>query len=256
MGCPEALTLIRHDTSAYNVLGPVKEQSSLYLRFKKAYEQDPYSDRAIHLAQEVKEEFSLKVADHNTPLAEDSDKQAETMAKMLREKICIPAIIYVSPFVRTQETLLRMMKGWPELESVRVIEEERITEQDQGLAALYNDWRVFNVLNPEQIELYNLQGRYRYRYPQGENIPDVRARLRSWVNTLTRDYGEQNVLAVTHHLTILSLKANLERLGEAEFLRLDKEEKPINVGVTIYEKGMGKRGEEHLRLKIYNAKIY
>lgn len=259
MKWPESLTLIRHDSSAYNILKPLKNQSSLYKKFIKSYEKNPDSDRSHRLAIEVKDQFSLKCADHDTPLAPvapGSDTQAEIMAIRLQKRISVPNVIFVSPYKRTQATLERMVQGWPELGKVKTIEEERIGEQDHGLSILYSDWRVFNVLYPDQRELFKRQGSYHYRYPQGENIPDVRKRLRSWVSTLTRDYKERNVLAVTHHLAILSLRANLERLDENEFLRLDEEEKPINAGVTIYRGNPTEGSDGRLVLDVYNAKLH
>jgi broad specificity phosphatase PhoE len=256
MKWPETVSLIRHDTSAFNVLKPIKEASPLYKEFLESYGKNPDSDRSRNLAIEIKEQFSLKCGDHNTPLAKGSGLNAERMAKNLKTRIDIPDIIFVSPYERTQATLTMMTKGWTELKNVKTIIEERITEQDHGLVLIYGDMKVFQVLHPEQRDLYTRQGNYRYRYPQGENIPDVRERLRSWMQTVTRDYKEQNVLAVTHHLSILSFRANLERLDEQEFLRLDKEEKPINAGVTIY-KGVPDKGRDgHLVLDVYNAKLY
>jgi len=256
MKWPETLSLIRHDTSAYNVLKPLKNVSPLYQEFIQAYEKNPDSDKSLRLAIEVKGQFSLNCADHNTPLAEGSGIQAETMAKNLKQRIDLPDIIFVSPYQRTKDTFEMMTKGWPELREVKTVMEERITEQDHGLALLYSDWRVFNVLYPDQRDLYNRQGSYWYRYPQGENVPDVRQRLRSWMNTITRDHKEKDVLAVTHHLSILALRANLERLDENEFLRLDNEEKPINAGVTIYRGKPNEGVDGHLVLDVYNAKLY
>ena len=256
MKWPESITLIRHDQSAYNHLARVKKENPLYQEFVKSFELSPDSDRSRELALQVKSEISLKCADHNTPLAEGAGIQAETMSSNLKSRINLPGIIFVSPYERTIETLDRMTYTWPELKQVKTITEDRITEQDHGLSILYSDWRVFHTLYPEQRELYNRQGSYWYRFPQGENIPDVRERLRSWTTTLVRDYHDQEVLAVTHHLTILSFRANLERLDEKEFLRLDEEEKPINAGVTTYKgkKDQGKNGK--LVLETYNAKLY
>lgn len=256
MKWPETLTLIRHDTSAYNVLKPLKDKSELYQKFLKSYDDNPGSDMCRRLALKVKDLFSLKLADHNTPIANNSGHQSEKMGQELSKRISLPDIIFVSPYERTMSTLELMTKGWPELASVKTIKEERITEQDHGSVILFNDFKAFSVINPEQGELRKLQGEYRYRFPQGENIPDVRERVRSWMNTVSRDYSNKNVLAITHHLTILSIRANLERLDETEFIRLDREEKPINCGVTIY-KGKPNEGENgHLVLDVYNAKLY
>lgn len=156
----------------------------------------------------------------------------------------LPDVIFVSPYFRTMETLEWMKKGWPELQNVKVYEEERIREQEHGLSLLYNDWRVF------------LEGAYWYRYPQGENVPDIRERLRSWLTTLTRDFAGKNILAVTHHLSILGLRANLERLSAEEFIKLDHSEPPANCSVTIY-KGHPELGSDgRFLLESYNQKLY
>ena len=124
------------------------------------------------------------------------------------------------------------------------------------MALLYNDWRVFVSLYPEQAELRNIQGKYWYRYPQGENIPEVRERIRSWLTTLVRDYQNKKVMAITHNMTILALRANVERLSADEFLRLDSKDRPINCGVTIY-RGTPDQGKDGtLVLETYNEKLY
>lgn len=256
MKWPESLSLIRHDVSAFNNLKGQKEQSPLYKAFRQAYETRPEAEETIKLALEVKDMFALEIGDHNTPLAEGAGWQAKIVGERLKGLIKVPDIIFVSPYLRTHTTLDRLTEGWPELKHVETKEEERIREQDHGLTLIYNDWRVFNVLHPEQKALRDVQGEYWYRYPQGENVSDVRERLRSWLGTLSRDYVNQNVLAVTHHLTILSLRANLERLDDREFLRLDNEEKPINCGVTIYRGEDDKGSNGKLVLEGYNINLY
>jgi broad specificity phosphatase PhoE len=253
MKWPKQLTLIRHDESAYNALKKFKESSDLYKKFRKSYESDWRSEETKILAREVKEKLSLNFGDHNTPLAENSGGQAIKMAGELKNKIVIPDVIFVSPYQRTWETLKKMYEGWPELKKVRVYEEERIREQEHGLLIAFNDKRIMFSLFPEQRELFEKKGAYWYRFPQGENVPDVRERNRSWITTLVREFAGKQVLAVTHHLTILATRANLERLSAEEFLRLDEDEEPINAGVTIYE---GQEEENRLLLTDYNLKLY
>lgn len=256
MKWPERLTLIRHDVSAYNALKPAKQAHPLYQAFQAEFDKDPDSDAAHRLAIEVQAAFSLTVGDHNTPLAPGEGHQSKTMAEALKARIPVPDIIFVSPYDRTHETLKKMKEGWPALEDVKIVEEERIREQDHGLALLYSDWRVFEVLHPDQRRLRAIQSGYWYRYPNGENVPDVRARLRSWLTTLTRDFSEKGVMAVTHHLAILSLRANLERLGADAFNKLDQDSKPINAGVTRYRGDPDQGSDGRLILDAYNVKLY
>ncbi len=256
MKWPKRLTLIRHDSSAYNILKELKAKDKTYKQFRKEFEKNPDSDLIKELAKVIQEKFSLGYGDHDTPLAKEAGWQAKKVGEKLHEIIPMPEVIFVSPYKRTYLTLEKLIEGWPELADIKIVEEERIREQNHGLALLYSDWRIFHALHPEQAQLHKLQGPYWYTYPQGENVPDVRERLRSWLGTLTRDFKEKEVLAVTHHLTILSLRANLERLDAAEFNRLDEEEKPINCGVTIY-KGKKSEGESgKLKLDRYNLNLY
>jgi broad specificity phosphatase PhoE len=136
-----------------------------------------------------------------------------------------------------------MIDGWPELAGVRLIEEERIREQEFGYRLLFSDWRFFFALHPEQQQLLRLQGFYWYRYPQGENVADVRARNRSWMSTLTRDFAAKRVLAITHHLNILSFRANMERLSSQQFIELDAHSQPANCSITSYV-GQPEQGQD------------
>lgn len=259
MKWPESLTLVRHGESVYNDLTKKKADNPQYQAFTAAFEnRKTHPEKARQLALELIHEgsFALGVGDHNTPLTQTGAQQAEIMAKELSKKITVPDVIFVSPYDRTVQTLENMIQGWPALASVLIVPDDRIREQEHGMALLYSDRRVMQALHPEQEALRELQGPYWYRHLQGENVPDVRDRLRSWVNTLIREYAETKVLAVTHHLAILALRANLERLSPEQFIKLDENEKPINAGVTIYagNPSQGKSGK--LILDTYNAQLY
>lgn len=255
MKWPAYLTLIRHDVSAYNQMKCAKQTNEDYQKFVEQFEKDCESPITKALAQEAWDIYALGKGDHNTPLANDGI-QARKVGESLRKELELPDVIFVSPYLRTKETLRMLMEGWPELESVKVVEEERIREQEHGLAILYNDWKIFYSMYPEQKKLFDLEGDYWYRWPQGENVPDVRMRVRSWFDTLVRDYSDKKVLVVTHHLTILSLRAALERMSAEEFLALNKTEKPINAGVTKYKGDPDQGKDGKLLLEYYNKKFY
>ncbi len=256
MKWPESLTLIRHAESAYNEAKRLKQADPLYQEFLRVFGIEWNSEDTQNLAKLIAKRFALGIGDHNTPLSQDAGLQAQTTAEKLQNLIALPDVIFVSPYQRTIETLCWMKKGWPELEDVKIYEEERIREKEHGLALLYNDWRVFHVLHPEQKLLHDLEGEYWYRFPQGENVPDVRERLRSWQGTLIRDFAGKNVLAVTHHLSILALRANMERLSADEFIELDHKEPPANCSVTIYHGHPELGSNGRFLLAGYNQKLY
>lgn len=259
MKWPETLALVRHDISAFNDTKLAKEADPVFRAFKRSFSEDPTSERSIKLAKYIQRRYTLGLGDHETPLKpipKNEVSRSEIMAAKLKTTMPLPDAIFVSPYLRTKQTLDRMKLGWPQLDDVHTIEEYRIMEQDHGLAQLYGDWRAFEVLNPQQRILYNLLGEYWYRYPQGENVPDVRERLRSWVTTLTREFQGMVVLAVLHHLSILALRANLERWSDRDFIQADKYDKPENASVTVY-RGDPRRGKNgRLFLEAYNLQLF
>lgn len=255
MKWPTYLALIRHDVSAYNALKCTRAKNEDYQRFVAQFEKDCESPLTRAMAQEIWDIYSLGKGDHATPLAHDG-VFAKKVGEELNKELELPDVIFVSPYLRTKETLRKLIEGWPELANVKVIEDERIREQEHGLAILYNDWKVVYSLYPDQKKLHDLEGDYWYRWPQGENVPDVRLRVRSWFDTIVRDYADKKVLVVTHHLTILSVRAVLERMSAEQFKQLDDNEKPLNAGVTLYsgKPEVGKDGK--LVLEYYNKKLY
>lgn len=257
MKWPTSLTLIRHGQSAYNVLRAQKQQDPEYQQLQKLYADGDDGLDARVIAAKIKRKYALGVGDYETPLTSEGEMQAAiTGAKLLEAGTALPDVIIYSPYLRTRETMDFLTQGWGQLEMVPRVEDDRIREQEHGLAVAYNDWRVFHTFHPEQRELKKLQGDYWYQYPQGESVADVRDRVRSMLTTLVREYRGQRVLMVTHHLTILSIRATLERLTPEEFIKLDKTNKPVNCGVTEYvgKPDEGKDGK--LFLETYNQRLY
>lgn len=258
------MVFIRHGESAYNIFKKQKETNKVYQEFRKLFEKeyakadrvDWPSKKLISLSKKAWSEFKLGVSDYNTPLMPSGKLQAEETGRQLAKEIPFPDVIYVSPYLRTRQTLEGLIRGYPKLAKVKVISEERIREQEHGLSTVYNDWRIYLTLHPEQALLRKLETDYEYRFLNGENKADVRDRGRSFLGTLVREHAGRNILMISHHLTLLSLRANLERWDREKFMEVDKTEKPINCGVTIY-KGDSKKGKDgKIFLGVYNKKLY
>ncbi|MDE2025698.1 MAG: histidine phosphatase family protein [Patescibacteria group bacterium] len=244
MKWPASVTLVRHAESEYNAEKKTLRQERLYRAFSKAYDRNPLSFQTFVLAKLVDLRHPARRADFSTSLALGAGEKAQKMASVLKTQIPIPDVVFVSPLTRTQQTFEWMLKGWPELKQaieegkVKVVREPRIREQEFGEANGYVNSKVYYGLNRRQARIRKNMGdlaEYWYRIPGGESENDVQQREQLWIGALTRDYSGQNVLAITHHLSILGFRAAVERLDDREYVRLDKEDKPINLGVTVYE---------------------
>lgn len=264
MKWPTTLIFIRHGESAFNALKEKKKCIADYDEFRdlftkeftEAETSDWPSKKLTEMANEIWEACRLNEGDYATELTEIGRAQARKTGEELARQSYLPDIVFVSPYVRTRQTLEEIQKGWPALRDVRVVSEERIREQEHGLSTLYNDRSVYFTLNPLQGLLYKLEGDYAYRYPNGENKADVRDRVRSFLSTTIREYPEKTVLSISHHLTLLSLRANLERWDREQFMKVDYEDHPINCGVTIYKGDSTKGQNGRLILESYNQKLY
>ena len=263
MKWPNTMAFIRHGESAYNILKAQKE-GELYHQFVERFDKELAEARDESwasaeldaMARQLWDGLRLNVSDYNTPLTEEGKRQARETGRQLLSLIPSPDVIYVSPYLRARSTLEELMAACLELKKAKIISEERIREQEHGLSTVYNSWRIYFTLNPAQALLFKLEGDYAYRFLNGENKADVRDRVRSFLATLARENAGQNVLIVSHHITLLSLRANLERWDREAFVHADQTEKPINGGVTVYQGDPSQGKEGRLVLKDYNRKLY
>jgi broad specificity phosphatase PhoE len=256
---PNTITIVRHGQSTYNALRILKDKDPLYQRFKASFEKNHLSRLTRRLAKEVNEKYALGVSDADTPLTHDGRIQAVKTGLCLATHKLVPTpdVILCSPYLRTRQTLDEIGAAWGIDTSGRILE-RRVREQEHGLLLLYNDRRVFQTFHPEQKALMEMEGPYWYRPPQGKSVLDVQGDVQSITDTIIREYAGMNVFIVAHHITILSVRVNFERLSPEQYIALDESEKPVNCGVTMYKCNpkLGKRGQGKLELVLYNEKLY
>jgi 2,3-bisphosphoglycerate-dependent phosphoglycerate mutase len=139
--------------------------------------------------------------------------------------------VIVSPYARAQQTaaLAQRAAGW----SVPTTVDERLREKEFGsldrLTRLGIEQRF-----PEQAELRSVLGKFYYRPPGGESWCDVILRVRSAVDSLTRDYANCRVAVVTHQVIVLCFRYVLEKLTEQSLLAIDRAGDVANCSVTTY----------------------
>jgi phosphohistidine phosphatase SixA len=150
MKWPTELLLIRHAESAYNNLKKIKDADPDYARFQELFERDPSNPELQPLAQSLHKAHALGYSDRDTPITPKGEAQARMTGKAMREAgVNSPDVIFVSPYLRTEQTLGVLKEEWPDLRNATVLHEERIREKDHGLGVLYNDSRIYFLLHPE-----------------------------------------------------------------------------------------------------------
>ena len=260
MKWPSELTLIRHGQSAYNALRDEKEKDQDYLRFKNLYGRDAannfnFTPETIALAAELHKRYRPTIGDEKTPLTELGHKQSYKTGLAL-SATTLPKVIFISPYLRAKQTLAGIIRGWPALTSVRVIEDERIREREVGIREIYGDWRFMNVSYPDQGRLHQLRDLFRYAPPQGESMYDVQLRNRSFFQTLTREFSGKKVFVVSHGHTILGIRSLQERWMAEKFIEMDRENAPQNCSITLYRCDQTRGANGKLVLIEYNKILY
>ena len=93
-------------------------------------------------------------------------------------------------------------------------------------------------------------GKFYFRPPGGESWCDVILRLRSVLDTITREYRGERVLIVGHQVIVNCFRYLLERCDEHAILAIDKAADVPNCGVTSYafNPALGRHGKLQLDL--------
>jgi 2,3-bisphosphoglycerate-dependent phosphoglycerate mutase len=221
---PAELTLIRHAQSAGNVA----------------------RDRAHASAQPT---IEIAGRDCDVPLSPLGRTQAEALGRWLRRTITEPAVAITSPYVRTRQTseIAYVAAEW-NLARIAA-SDERLREKEFGVLDRLTRFGIEQRF-PEQAAARRALGKFYYRPPGGESWVDVILRVRSFVETLRRDYRALHVLVVAHQVIILCLRYVLEHLDEAQLLAIDRDGDVANCGVTRYVFDED-RGE--MKLTAYNS---
>ena len=162
------------------------------------------------------------IGDHNISLTERGHAQAEAAGRTLGQEFIRDALIYRSPYRRTRETTLGLLRGcglsepqWPE-----VYEDPRLREVEHG----YDDYEA-------QTWDRALHGWFYYRFRGGESPADCFDRVSTFLETLLRQIDRKrppHVLIVTHGLTIRCFVMRFLHLSVEQFENLAN---PENAGI-------------------------
>lgn len=223
---PTRLWLVRHGESAGNVARDLAEASG-----------QPMIDIAER--------------DADVPLSARGERQARALGEWFAAQPAgeQPTLVLASPYVRAKQTARIALSAahlWRDEETLTL--DERLREREFGILDRLT-YAGIVAKYPEQAEMRRLLGKFYHRPPGGESWCDVILRLRSLLDTLTREGRGERVLLVCHSVVILCLRCLLERMDEEEILEIDRTSEVANCSVTSYafDPDAGRHGTLALR---------
>jgi probable phosphoglycerate mutase len=209
---PCSLFIVRHGESAGNVARDAAEAEGMHM-------------------------LDLAMRDMDVPLSSLGEAQARALGEWLADPPDAdrPLHTIASPYVRALGTarLALEASGCPP-DALQVNRDERLREREFGILDRLTKAGIEHRY-PEQAAARAFLGKFYHRPPGGESWADVALRLRSFLDTLGREYAGERVMVVTHQVVILVLRYLLDQLTEAEVLAVDRAVEVANCSVTRYE---------------------
>ncbi|MFC5459253.1 histidine phosphatase family protein [Massilia niabensis] len=230
---PQELWLIRHGQSAGNVARDLAEAAAGH-------------------------EIDIAERDVDVPLSELGIRQSEALAEWFAslppgER---PNVVLHSPYVRAAETAKIMIRRLERDSLLAVNADERLREKEFGILDRLTTHGIAHKY-PDLYAQRHHVGKFYFRPPGGESWCDVILRLRSVLDTLSRDYCHERVVIVAHQVIVNCFRYLIERLDEASILAFDRAGDVPNCSVTSYtfDAQEGKHGALVVRLVNFVAPL-
>lgn len=225
---PESLLLVRHGESAGNVARDRAEAAGLAM-------------------------IDIAHRDMDVPLSPLGARQAAALGRWLGGLPAgeQPTVVYSSPYVRACETA-RLALASAGLEGrIALAVDERLREREFGVLDRLTRAGI-QQRYPEQADFRAHLGKFYHRPPGGESWADVILRLRSTLDSITRDCCGERVMVVTHQVVVLMFRYILENMSEEEVLAIDRQHEVANCSVTSYQLEAAGRLRPGLALRRFN----
>ena len=226
---PDLLWLVRHGESAGNVARDAAEAAGM---------------PRIDIAQR----------DIDVPLSALGERQARALGRWIgglpeEER---PTVLLTSPYLRARTTThLALESAGITPDEITLVIDERLREREFGI--LDGLTRVgIEQRYPDQAALRSAIGKFYHRPPGGESWCDVILRLRSVIDTITREFRQERVVIVCHQVIVLCFRYLLERMTEEEILAIDRAHEIANCAVTAYRFDHAAGADGRLALSLFN----
>ena len=230
---PDVLWIVRHGQSAGNVARERAEQAAVPL-------------------------IDIATRDMDTPLSPLGEQQATALGRWFGAMPAaeLPTVVLCSPYVRAVETAGLLLAGAGIEAQLSPQRDERLREKEFGALDRLTKVGIRQKF-PELAEQRAHVGKFYFRPPGGESWCDVILRLRSLLDTITREHRRERVLIVGHQVTVNCFRYLLERMTEEQILAIDRRADVPNCSVTSYafDPSAGRQGKLVLRLVNFVAPL-
>lgn len=230
---PDILWIVRHGQSAGNVARDLAERDKLI---------------TIDIAER----------DMDVPLSTLGKAQARSLGLWFagQPEQRRPTAVLCSPYARARATALLACEAATLEVGERLVVDERLREKEFGILDRLTRHGI-EQRYPELSAQRGHVGKFYFRPPGGESWCDVILRLRSVLDTLTRDYRGERVLIVGHQVIVNCLRYLLERLDEQQILAMDRMGDVPNCAVTGYrfDPAAGRHGKLVLEMANFCAPL-
>jgi broad specificity phosphatase PhoE len=230
---PHEIWLVRHGQSAGNVARDAAEAAAgLRIDIAERDVDVPLSDLGVQQSQALAQWFAALPPEGQ------------------------PNVVLHSPYVRAAQTADLLMARLDREELLAVHADERLREKEFGILDRLTVRGIAEQF-PDLHEQRRHVGKFYFRPPGGESWCDVILRLRSVLDTMTREYSRERVLIVAHQVIVNCFRYLLERMDEATILAHDRAGDVPNCSVTSYafDPALGKRGKLAVRLVNFVAPL-
>jgi broad specificity phosphatase PhoE len=226
---PDTLWIVRHGESAANVARGYAYANGLPM-------------------------IDVSVRDMDVPLSDRGERQAEALGHWFGQLPAEeqPSVVLCSTYTRARSTAeIVCERAGLSRDNLTFVVDERLREREFGIFDRLTNVGIEQRF-PEQAALKHFLGKFYHRPPGGESWSDVILRLRSVIDTITREYRGERVMIVCHSVVVLCFRYLLERMTEEQILEVDRGEEVANCSVTQYafDPTLGREGK--LVLRHYN----
>ena len=174
--------------------------------------------------------IDIEERDMDVPLSSTGELQARALGRWLAAE-GRPTAVYASPYVRAADTARLACEEADIAEPLQY--DERLREREFGVLDRLTRAGI-EARFPAEAHARGRVGKFYYRPPGGESWCDVALRVRSVVDSVSREHPDGDLLVVTHEVVVMVFRYVLERLTEAEVLGLSAERELSNCSVTEY----------------------